>query len=323
MTVEVLHGGLLATLQDRGRVGHAAIGVGRAGPMDDVSFRLANALVGNDDDAAAIEFALAGPRLRFHADAVVALAGAPFDAWLDGRPVPLWRPLAVAAGSVLDCGRARIGLHATLAIAGGFVAGRVLGSAATDLNAGLGPLAGRALRTGDRLERHGPARLRGVPPRLRWSLDPRPWFDADPARPIRLLDAPESARLDAGSRESLFSDAFRVDPRSNRVAFRLAGPLLRLAARHEAISEAVARGTVQLPPGGQPIVMMAEHPTTGGYPRIAQVAAIDLQRLAQRAPGAPLHFAPIGLDQAQTRYLAREHALARLLETIARRLADA
>jgi len=205
-------------------------------------------------------------------------------------------------------------------IAGGIDAPAVLGSAATDLNAGIGAFGGRALRAGDVLERaarpHAPVRTRA------WSLDPKPWFDLHPDAPIRLVRGSHADLLTAASQAALTGTAFRIHPDSNRVGLRLDGAALSLEAPCETISEAVERGTVQLPPAGRPIVLMAEHPTTGGYPRIGQVAAVDLPRLAQRRPGDEVRFRAIDLGEAQSRYLARERALARLVEWIALRLAD-
>ena len=317
MSLVVARPGLLSTLQDAGRRGHALAGVGHAGPMDEVAFRLANALVGNDGNAPAIEFGLLGPVLRFERDATVALAGAAPQAMLDGVAAPAWRPFTALRGSVLDTGRLRHGAFAYLAIAGGFACECVLGSAATDVNAALGPRGGRTLRAGDRLDFDAgevPFHTHG------WSLDPRPWFDPDPHRPLRAMRGTHFDALDAASRHALFEAEFRVRADSNRVGLRLDGPPLALAAPRELASEAVARGTLQLPPGGQPIALMAEHPTTGGYPRIAQVAAVDLPRLAQRRAGQPLRFAPIDIDEAQSRYLRREHELARLCDAIRERL---
>lgn len=320
MSLVVFKPGLLTTVQDRGRVGCAAFGVGSAGPMDEVAPRLANALVGNGDDDAALEFTALGPTLRFERDALIALTGAPFAARLRDRSAAMWQPLRVQAGDVLAIGNASTGLRGYLAVGGGFAVERVLGSAATDLNAALGPLGGRALRAGDVLALGAAiAGANGFHPA--WSLDPRTWFDADAMRPIRLVRGTHFDALDAASRRALFDSTFRIANDSNRVGLRLDGARLALRAPLELISEPVAFGTMQLPPGGQPIVLMAEHPTTGGYPRIAQVAAIDLPHLAQRRPGAPLRFAEIGLDDAQTRYLRRERALADLIEAIAQRTA--
>ena len=314
MSLTVLKAGMLTTLQDRGRYGHAALGVGHAGPLDRVALRLANALVGNEAGAAALEITLLGPRLRFDADTVLALTGAPFEASLDGALVPQWQRVPVAAGAILDCGRALRGARLYLAVAGGLRCKSVLGSCATDVNAGLGaPLqAGASLLY---------STTRGAIAASHWSLDPRPWFDVDPLRPLRLIRGRHFGALDGRSRAALFGDTFRVATDSNRVGYRLDGTRLALEQPLELVSEPLAFGTVQLPPGGQPIVLMAEHPVTGGYPRIGQVAAIDLARLAQRRPGDPLHFVEIDLDTAQNRYLEREQALDDLEQAIAARLA--
>jgi len=313
MSVDLLRAGMLTTLQDRGRHGCAMLGVGTAGAMDDVALRLANALVGNAPDAAVLEITLIGPRLRFDQAATIALTGA------NHPDVPMWRTVNVDAGTVLDVGNARHGARAYLAIAGGFVVEHVLGSASTDVNARLGGVDGRPLRDGDRLvvgETHAAAHA----PHPTWSLDPRPWFDDNPATPIRLIRGTHFDAVDAVSRDALFGRGFRIASDSNRVGFRLDGPRLALSAPLELVSEPLTGGTLQLPPGGQPIALMAEHPTIGGYPRIGHVAAVDLPTLAQRRPGDGVRFAEIGLDEAQTRYLEREHALARLIEAIHERL---
>ena len=334
MSIRVIKAGLLSSVQDRGRRGLAALGIGCAGPMDAVALRLANALVGNTADAAVIEFTLIGPRLHFDAAALIALTGADFNVRIDMARVETWRTLFVPAGSTLEIGNARRGARGYLALRGGIAVPRLLGSAATDINAGLGPFEGRALRAGDTLKAADEATAtwmaidgaclaadgdRHALPR--WSLDPRPWFDADPTQPIRLIRGSHFEALDAPSRSALFQADFRIHPDSNRVGFRLDGAPLSFAESLERVSEPVAMGTVQLPPAGQPIVLMAEHPTTGGYPRIGQVAVIDLPRLAQRQPGQCLRFVEIDLDEAQSRYLERERQLALLEDVIARRLA--
>lgn len=306
MSIDVLKPGLLTTLQDRGRFGCAMLGVGRAGPMDDVAMRLANALVGNALDDAVFEITLVGPKLRFDAPATIALTGAEFP------DVPGWRPIDLEAGDVLDLGAARRGARAYLAVAGGLAVEPTLGSVCVDVNAGIG---GRPLREHDRIATRASAAVGA-----RWSLDPRPWFDADTTRAIRLVRGTHFDRLDAASRDALFTHAFRVDKNSNRVGFRLNGPSLALSAPLELVSEPLAIGTLQLPPGGAPIALMAEHPTVGGYPRIGQIAAVDLPRFAQRKPGDTVRFAQIDLDGAQTRYLERERELAKLVEAIRRRV---
>jgi len=334
MSMRVLAPGLLTSFQDRGRRGQAANGVGTAGAMDPIALRIANALVGNPDDAAALEITLRGPRLQVQRDCVLALAGADLDARSGGEPLPNWRPLLVRGGSEIDTGIARAGARAYLAVRGGFDIVPVLASRSTDVNAHLGPLGGRVLAGGDELPigtsgRDDFERMLGkLPPNsarrgakgsivaARWSVDPSPWFEPDPAVPVCVQRGRHFGQLDEHSQTALFDSEFRIGVQSNRVGYRLEGPALALRTPLELISEGVVPGTVQLPPGGQAIVLMAEAPTTGGYPRIAQVAEVDRSRLAQRKPGDRLRFVEISLAEAQSRYLERERALRALFQTI-------
>jgi antagonist of KipI len=348
LNIRVLSPGLLTTVQDGGRCGFGAIGVGCAGAMDTVSLRLANLLVGNGEDAAALEITLRGPRLRFAADTLIAVTGAEIDVRCGDERVPHWRPVLLRAGSELNLGGMRRGARAYLAIAGGIDLPALLGSRSTDVNAGLGPVP-RPLAAGDELpyaaapsslcadlraafaahsagsgtlpvERHpGQRRVFATS----WSLDPAPWFDAEATRPIRAIAGSHFEHLDGESQHALFAGEFRIGVDSNRVGCRLEGVALKLAAPIELISAGTAPGTVQLPPGGVPIALTAEAPPTGGYPRIAQIIAIDLPHLAQRRPGDSLRFAQTDLADAQMRYLERERALAGLAETVRWRLREA
>lgn len=338
MSLRVLSPGLLTTVQDGGRHGFAAIGVGAAGAMDPVSLRLANLLVGNAQDAAALEITLRGPRLHCETDLLIAIAGAEIDARCGGETVPLWRPILLRAGSELNLGGMRRGARAYLAVAGGIRLPAVLGSRASDVNAGLGPMP-RPLAAADTLPcAPAPRSLCGDLWKslesayvdegtdkqnvfsTNWSLDPRAWFDIDTAHPIRAIAGTHFERLDGDSQRALFGAEFRIGVDSNRVGCRLEGVPIALAAPIELVSEGVVPGTVQLPPGGVPIALTAEAPPTGGYPRIAQVIAIDLPRLAQRRPGDRVRFAQTDIADAQMRYLEREHALARLAEHVHWRL---
>jgi antagonist of KipI len=311
---------MLTTVQDCGRHGHAALGVGCAGAMDTVALHLANLLVGNLQNAAALEITLRGPRLRFEQDAVIAITGADIQAHCAGEFIPAWRPVMLPSGSELVFGGMSRGTRSYLAIAGGIDIAPVLGSRSTDVNAGIG---GRVLATDDVLAlatpRHNVDRQRRVAA-TDWSLDPRPWFDPDPQTPIRVVAASHFPQLDGASQRALFATAFRIDTDSNRVGYRLRGATLALREPLQLVSAAVVPGTVQLPPGGDPIVLMAEAPTCGGYPRIAQVIAVDMARLAQRRPGDAVCFAETSLEEAQTRYLERERALTRIGHLVAERL---
>lgn len=318
--LEVLRAGLQSSVQDLGRPGLAALGVGRAGAMDPTCARLANWLAGNDDDAAVIEVTLSGPCLRFGAATTIACCGGEAELRLDGAPVPAWRPVPVARGSLLDCGPLRRGAYLYLAVAGGIAVEPVLGSRSVDLNAGLGPCDGRALQAGDRLP------LAERPPRRRrppaWSLAPRPWFDPSPQRALRLLRGSHSDALDAASQVALVRERFRIAARSSRVATHLEGPLLRLEQPLELISAAVTRGTLQLPPGGRPLMLAAEHPTTGGYPRIAHLVGADQGHLAQRRPGDSVLLQWIEAEPAEQLRRRHAQALQRLREMLLQRLRE-
>lgn len=328
MTIRVLAPGWQTSVQDGSRHGFAALGVGASGAMDDVSRRLANILVGNVNNAAVLEITLRGPRLRFDADCVVAMTGAALDG------VPMWRPVAVQAGTEIAFGTMQRGAYAYLAVSGGFGSDAVLGSRSADIVAGLNA----ALAAGDVLpilpaaaphrelwgkfharSLAGDSEDRNVFP-AKWSLNPRSWFDLDPQNPIGVIEGAHFAQLTDAARRALFDSAFRIGGDSSRMGLRLQNARLNLREPLELVSAGVVPGTVQLPPSGDPIVLMAEAPTCGGYPRIGHVIAVDLPRLAQRRPGDSVRFARVALDEAQTRYLERERALAALARTIKDRL---
>lgn len=335
MTVTVLHPGLLTTVQDLGRPGWQHIGVPVSGAMDAFALRVANALVGNDDGAAALEITLHGPQLHFDVDALIAVCGADLSPAVDDVPLPQWRPVLVRRGSVLAFGRPRWGVRAYLAIAGGWDVPAVLGSCSTYLRAKLGGLEGRALREGDRLFAGVPSpaaqrlmaalssRLGRRPyATVAWHVSPRA-FPAYAARPIvRALRGPEFDGFTPDAQEALFTQPFRVTPQSDRMGCRLAGPALKLRAPLELLSEGVTAGTVQVPPDGQPIVLLADRQTAGGYPRIASVTTVDLPVLAQAPPGTFLCFREVSLGEAQALLACREQLLRRLRAAIFRRLAE-
>ena len=317
MSVLVVKPGMLTTVQDHGRIGMAALGVGQSGPMDMTLFRLALALGGNAAKMAALEITVSGPALRFNNDCRLALTGDFARPKIDGVEVSCWRPLTIEAGAELDCGPLRSGVRGYLAIAGGIAVEPAMGSRATDLNAGIGPNEGRALQAGDVLPMA--ARPPLPPIRSNWSLDPAPWFDTDASQPIHCIAGRHRDALDTASIDALERDEFSISADSNRVGIRLDGPTLQLREPLELISEPVNFGTIQLPPGGQPIALMAEHPTMGGYPRIAQIAATDLGRFSQRRAGERVRFAWLSVEQAQARYLAQQRELATLIRAIGER----
>lgn len=315
MSIEVISPGLLTTVQDAGRIGQRHVGVGSAGAADAFSLAVANLLVGNPMDAAALEITLAGPTLRFARATRIALCGGMFEASIDGLPYPGQRAARLPAGATLSIGPCRQGCRAYLAVAGGIDVPRLMGSRSTDLRAGFGGHAGRALRRGDHLPVVGGAAHRGP-----MQIDPRwmnllPDLDPDPMRPLRVLPGRDAC----APPNALFTQPWTVTAASNRQGCRLSGRPLVLSDPGERVSEPVTPGTIQLPPDGQPIVLMAEAQTVGGYPRIGHVIDADLPRLAQRRPGDRMVFAPIDEAGAEAAAAAQAHRLARMAIAIQHR----
>lgn len=311
MSIEVLAPGPLTTVQDLGRRGHRHVGVPLAGALDPGAAMVANWLVGNDGGAALLEFTLAGPALRFDRPARMALTGATAEAWFtasDGTRdrVPHGRPVTLPAGDLQVSG-IRSGARGWLAVGGGVDVPVVLGSRATDLRGGFGGMHGRALRRGDRL-----ALL--DPPPLDVAATTAPGWWVDPharephAAPIRFVPAPGT---DRALLRGFASGYWQVATDSNRQGVRLQGHALGSPGAGGA-SAPVAAGTVQLPPDGQPIVLMADAQTMGGYLRLGHVASADLHRLAQAAPGATLRFRPCTASHARRLAAAASARLARL-----------
>lgn len=310
-SLEVLAPGVLTTIQDSGRNGWRHLGIACCGALDPALAALANRLVGNAPDLAVLELSLHGPRLRLHAPARIAWLGAQVDARFEGWIVPPGRPVDLPAGR-LDLGPLPGGARAWLAIAGGFDVPVVLGSRSTDLRGGFGGLNGRALRRGDRLAVGPHPRIVAKSPTATpWWIDPA--FGEDDRAPIRYVPSDHATAL------QFAHNVWRVGTASNRQGLRLNGS--PLSAEHaERISEPVAPGTVQLPPDGQPIVLLADAQTVGGYPRLGHVVAADLPRLAQCLPNAMLHFQPCTPHQARALADSARARQARLLLALRQRV---
>ena len=289
--IELLRAGPLTTVQDLGRTLWRDRGISRCGALDDVALMQANLLVGNEAGAAGIEFTLGPALLRFAADGCFAFTGTDADATLDGRPVrPGWRE-PVRAGQMLKLAAPRDRMRTVLAVGGGIDVAPALGSRSTDLKAGFGGFEGRALRDGDALPWRPPA----AAPARHVGLRPLPW-DAS----VRVLPGPEHDQFSPAAREAFWSADWTLTPQSNRMGFRFAGPVLDRVATGDLPSHGVLPGVIQVPPSGQPIVLLADAQTTGGYPKIGVVIAADLWKLAQLRLGAPLRFVRCTRDEAVT-----------------------
>lgn len=285
--LEVVRAGIQTTVQDLGRIGLRHLGVAKAGALDRYSLILANRLVGNADDSAGLEIVVGPMVLSFTRDAQIAICGADFDASLDGVSVaPGWR-IRVRAGQVLRLHGAMKESRAYLAVDGGLDVPLVLGSRATDLQAHMGGWQGRALQNGDRL----PLGEAGLSRKAIGVLQ-RTWIPE-----IRAIPGPEYEEFSCASRKAFWQHAWKSSVQSNRMGLRLQGSVLQREAQYDLLSHAVFPGMVQVPPNGQPIVLMADAQTTGGYPRLASVIGADLWKLAQTPPGQ--HFCFVQCDHAQ------------------------
>ena len=322
MTLLVHQAGLWTTVQDRGRTGWQRCGVPVGGPMDAASHAAANALVGNGEAAAALELTLSGGAFEAETDLAVAVCGADLSPTVDGAPLPMWRPVVVPAGATLRFGAARVGRFAYLAVTGGFRTPIALGSRATAPRGGLPGADVRRVAAGDRLETAATRRSGDV-------VEAAPWFlgeawrfsspDKSGERVVRAMRGPEWERFDEETKRAIGSGEWTcvIRAESDRMGYRLRPSTSPTATdAGNMLSSAATFGTVQAPPDGQPIALMADRQTTGGYPRLLQVAAVDLGRLAQARPGDVVRFRLIEQDEAVAALLERARAMRWLRERL-------
>lgn len=305
--LHVLKPGLLTTVQDLGRLGHQASGVPVAGPMDTFSHRLANHLVNNDPSAATLEVTLIGPEIEVEAETTMALGGADFDVWCDSQLVMVGESFRVHPGQRLRFGRRRLGARVYLAIAGGVLTTPELGSRATHLVSRMGGIEGRALQTGDRL----PILASGTagPRRKAVGLILPP--TGGRAR-LRIMPGPQTDWFATVVQRQFADTRFLLSPRSNRMGYRLEGPPLLRVRQDELISEPVGMGAIQVPNAGEPILLMADRQTAGGYPKIGHVISADLPLAGQLAPGDAIQFEWCTRQDAIAALIARERHLLRV-----------
>lgn len=332
MSVHVERPGLLTTVQDLGRTGLQHLGVPVNGVMDEVAHRLANLLVGNDEGEATLEMTLTGARLRFGEDAVIAVCGADMEARAGGRLLPGWRPVRVPRGTVLDFGRAVQGARTYLGVAGGFDVPPVFGSRSTALMGGYGGHRGRALRKGDALalrfpdHAHTPRWVRLLTrtgPGLaypNWSVSRAGMSHPQRPQMVRLVPGRHHEGFAESAHEQLTRALYRVARDSDRMGYRLEGAALPGMHGGDGLSEGMVMGAIQVPPDGNPIVLMADRQTAGGYPVIAVVAHADLPVMGQIAPGDDVQFRFISLEESHGASAQREFLLGRIRQALSSRL---
>ena len=305
MTLLIERAGILTTVQDLGRTGRRSLGINPGGAMDRAAVRILNAVLGNDEGEAVLEMHYPGPGAVFEARALFAVGGADLAPMLNGEPLRMWTTVNAAPGDRLSFAEPRQGARAYLAISGGFGIEEWLGSKSTNLLAAVGGFEGRRLKAGDRLS-FGPRAESGVPG-ITAGRSIVPHYSPHPT--VRVLPGAEFALLTAKAEAEFREGSFTVTNDSNRMGYRLAGPRLHLLNRRELLSAAVDFGTVQLMPDGGLTVLMADHQTTGGYPRIAGVIEPDLSLLAQLMPGDKIAFHPVDTEEAERVALAHRRDL--------------
>lgn len=301
--VEVIKPGMLTTIQDLGRTGYQQFGMVVSGAMDAYAFRMANLLAGNSDGAAALEITLKGPILKILRNCTLSVTGGDLSPLVDGKPIPMWATVHIHAGSLLEFGRPQSGCRSYLAINGGFDVPQVMGSRSTYLRAGIGGFHGRALREGDRLcvadNSSLPPSLKPIR-RLSPSLIPEYQEDIE----LRVIPGPQWDYFTKESQALFLSSIFHISPQSDRMGYRLSGATLEVKPNHEQITDPIPLGAVQVPAEGNPIILLADRQTTGGYPKIATIISVDIPKIAQGKPGDQVRFHVVDIDESH--YLLRE-----------------
>ncbi|WP_046227873.1 5-oxoprolinase subunit C family protein [Paenibacillus dauci] len=332
MSIIVEKPGLLTTIQDTGRTGYGKDGVSITGAMDRPAHMIANWLVGNTGQEPTLEITLSGFAVEFTADCWIAVTGGQLTPVVNGQLLPMWRPVYVRKGSRLSFKKVESGCRAYLAVAGGWQVPSVMGSASTYLRAGIGGQNGRALREGDILSTSSgqlmPPKLSIEPDRM-ISLHTVSWqvssllLPSQTGKPvIRIIPGREWGDFSTASQQSLLEENYRVTPQSDRMGYRLSGSVLELKSARDYLSEAVAHGTIQVPADGQPIILMADRQTLGGYAKIAQVISLDLPVMAQLAPGDYVRFEMVSIGEAQQWYGTWVRELRVLRRMIEQKLKD-
>jgi antagonist of KipI len=309
MSIRIIKQGVFDTLQDAGRYGMQHLGINPSGAADMVAYAVANMLVANERDEAVIEMYFPASTIIFENDAVIALSGADFGACLNGMAVPINTPMAVTAGCMLEFTKRAAGNCCYLAIKGGLQIDAWAGSYSTNIKAQAGGYKGRKLQAGDTIpfkKQFGFDSLCNGKPFLKfgWRADVAPLYSEK--NTIRICKGHEYNSLCAASKNVLFNTAFTITPQSDRMGYRLQGLPLQRVDNTDLVSTGVTKGTIQLLPSGQLVVLMADHQTTGGYPRIAHIASVDIPKLAQMQTGKQISFVCIGEEEGEN-LLIQQH----------------
>lgn len=317
MSLKVVEPGLLATIQDLGRFGTQKYGIIVSGAMDTISLRIANLLIGNNEKEAGIEVTYYKTSFVFEQDHIIAITGGNLQPTIDNVYAPMWRPLLIKKGSTLKFNRAISGCRAYLAIAGGVSVPEELGSKSTYTRAGIGGYKGRALQKDDTLKIGCLSRtnqlffkqLKSASPNVSWHVDYSTLFTFQKKEKIRVLKGNEFEHFNKETQQAFMTKTFTLTTQADRMGYKFEGPTLERTDSSEVLSAGVTYGTIQVPSNGQPIILMADRQTTGGYPKIGQVISADLPKLAQLQPTNKVNFESISIDQAEEELLYVEEII--------------
>lgn len=319
MSMEVIKAGLMDTFQDAGRFGYQHMGINPTGAMDLAAMRIANAIIGNAENEAVLELTFPASHFLFRSSAVITLTGADFKATLNKKPLKLNAAIFIPAGSELKFTRAAQGVFCYMAVRGGFQILPWLKSNSTGLKVKAGGL-GRMLKKGDVLNFNSSLTVKGDPKISRWSVNVSDFYPK--SENIKCLRGKELEWITDASQKKLVKDFFTVTSNSDRMGYGLKGPALKFKNKQQLISTAATWGTVQLLPDGSFIILMADHQTTGGYPRVAQVVAADRSVLAQSPPGKDFKFEFVDIARAEDLLVRQSRALNQIRLSCALRIRE-
>lgn len=307
---EVKKTGLFTTVQDLGRTGYQQYGVVVAGAMDPFALQVANLLVGNKRNEACLEVAKIGPTLKVLKDTVICICGANLSATIDGKKLPLWKSVRIKANQMLEFGRPVAGSYAYIAIAGGIDVPMVMGSKSTYTKANLGGYHGRPLEKGDIVKTID--QPIDIDPLTGRGLVNKHIPSYDKERAVRVILGPDDDAFTEESKRVFLSTKFKISPQSDRMGYRLKGPKLAHEQHADIISDAIVPGTIQVPASGNPIILLADRQTSGGYTRIATVISVDLPYVAQLSPNDSISFKQVTIEEAQAFFVQQEKVLKQL-----------
>lgn len=302
--IKVLKPGLLTTIQDLGRLAYQKYGIPTSGAMDPLSLRIANILVGNKEDAGAIEVTLIGPKLKFIESGVIAITGANLSPTINNKPIPLWSTIKVDKNDILKFGESINGCRSYIAVNGGIDVPEIMGSKSTFIRGGYGGLKGRRIQKGDVVVREAKNNKPEVLCHRKLSPKVTPNFEKN--KRVRVILGPQVDSFTKEAINNLLSGSYTIMKDSDRMGYRLEGPSLEHVSGADIISDYITAGSIQVPGNKQPIILMADCQVTGGYTKIGTVIGVDIPLIAQKKPGEQISFEKIEINEAQSLWKKQE-----------------